>query len=125
MDILNPFDPAAVDREYKTGDDMLYAQYLGDEGDDLQAVTVLRRDLATGSLAARACSFAFKYHALAGRVEVDVLAARHFGDHLIGLGGNRSIGGAVWRGDLVVALTERRTVVTGVTSLSYSWTWGT
>jgi hypothetical protein len=123
MDILNPFDPAAVDKEYKTGDDMLYAQYLGDEGDDLQAVTVLRSDPATGSLAARACSFAFKYHALAGRGEVDVLAARHFGDHLIGLGGNRGIGGAVWRGDLVVTLTERRTVVTGVTSLSYSWTW--
>ena len=28
MDIFNPFDPAAVDKEYKTGDDMLYGQYL-------------------------------------------------------------------------------------------------
>ena len=26
MDLFNPFDPAAIDREYKTGDDMLYGQ---------------------------------------------------------------------------------------------------
>ena len=26
MDIFNPFDPAAVDKEYKTGDDMIYGQ---------------------------------------------------------------------------------------------------
>ena len=28
MDFFNPFDPAAVDKEYKTGDDMLYGQSL-------------------------------------------------------------------------------------------------
>ena len=28
MDIFNPFDPAAVDTEYKVGDDMFYGQYL-------------------------------------------------------------------------------------------------
>jgi hypothetical protein len=32
MDVFNPFDPAAVDKEYKTGDDMLYGQYLFDSG---------------------------------------------------------------------------------------------
>jgi len=26
MDIVNPFDPTAVDTEYKAGDDMLYGQ---------------------------------------------------------------------------------------------------
>ena len=40
VDFFNPFDPAAIDTEYKTGDDMLYAQYLLDSGDDLQAVWV-------------------------------------------------------------------------------------
>ena len=38
MDFFNPFDPATVDKEYKTGDDMLYGQYLRNNGDDLQAV---------------------------------------------------------------------------------------
>jgi len=45
MDIFNPFDPAAVDKEFKTGDDMLYGQYLRWNGDDLQGVMVFRRDL--------------------------------------------------------------------------------
>jgi len=31
MDFFNPFDPAAVDKEYKTGDDMLYGQYLAQQ----------------------------------------------------------------------------------------------
>ena len=37
MDLVNPFDPAAIDTEYKAGDDMLYLQYLRDSGDDVQA----------------------------------------------------------------------------------------
>jgi hypothetical protein len=44
VDFFNPFDPAAIDTEYKTGDDMLYAQYLQDSGNDFQAVWVGRRD---------------------------------------------------------------------------------
>jgi len=38
MDFFNPFDPAAIDNEYKTGDDMIYAQYLNPRG--LYVVTV-------------------------------------------------------------------------------------
>lgn len=44
MDLVNPFDPAAIDTEFKTGDDMLYLQYLLDSGDDVQAAAVFRRD---------------------------------------------------------------------------------
>ena len=42
MDLVNPFDPAAIDTEYKAGDDMLYLQYLQDSGNDLQAAVVVR-----------------------------------------------------------------------------------
>ena len=35
MDLVNPFDPAAIDTEFKAGDDMAYAQYLRDNGDDI------------------------------------------------------------------------------------------
>jgi len=44
MDIVNPFDPTQVDTEYKAGDDMLYAQYLRDNGDDIQFSYVARRN---------------------------------------------------------------------------------
>ena len=32
MDFVNPFDPTAIDTEYKIGDDMLYGQYLREIG---------------------------------------------------------------------------------------------
>jgi len=124
MDILNPFDPAAVDKEYKLGDDMLYGQFLRDNGDDLQGVAVFRRNLETGDADAEWSSFALKYHGFAGAGEFDLLAAQHFDDPLVAAGGNLGVGGAVWRGDLVTTFTDDETVLTAVTSLSYSWVWG-
>jgi len=124
MDIFNPFDPAAVDKEFKTGDDMLYGQYLWGSGDDLQGVMVFRRDLLTGDVEADVSSLALKYHALVGQGEIDGLLARHYGDTLVGAGGNLSIGGSVWRGDLMVTFGDEGTTASLVTSLSRSWTWG-
>jgi hypothetical protein len=124
MDIFNPFDPAAVDKEYKTGDDMLYGQYLRDNGDDLQGVMVFRRDLLTGDVEADVGSLAFKYHGTIGGGEYDALIARHYGDTLVGAGGNHALGGAVWHGDLVVTWTDDDTVASLVTNVTYSWIWG-
>jgi hypothetical protein len=124
MDIFNPFDPAAVDKEYKTGDDMLYGQYLQRNGNDLQGVAVFRRDPITEEVEADQGSLAFKYHHMASTSEYDVLLAQHYGDALVGAGVNVSIGGAVWRGDLVVTFTDDETVASLVTSLSQSWIWG-
>ncbi|MDX1385359.1 MAG: hypothetical protein R3190_17025, partial [Thermoanaerobaculia bacterium] len=109
MDIFNPFDPTAVDKEYKTGDDMLYGQLLTSRDDDLQGVVVFRRDAETGDVESEAGSAALKYHGVVGRGELDVMAARHFGDSLFGVGGNRSLGGTVWRGDAVVTATDDST----------------
>ena len=124
MDVFNPFDPAAVDKEYKPGDDMLYGQYLFGNGADLQGVAVVRRDPHSGDVAADQSSIALKYHAFLGSGEVDVLAAKHFGDRLIGLGGNVDVGGAVLRGDLTWTHTDTDGIFSAVASLSYSWTWG-
>ena len=72
MDIFNPFDPTAVDTEYKTGDDMLYGQYLRDNGDDWQSVLVFRRDLISGDLDSDVSSLALKYHGFGGDTEYDL-----------------------------------------------------
>lgn len=124
MDIFNPFDPAAVDKEFKTGDDMLYGQFLRDNGHDFQTVAVIRREVLTGDVEADVSSLAVKYHGLFGTGEYDLLVARHYGESLIGAGGNLEIGGAVWQGDLVVTQTADDTVASLVTGLSYSWIWG-
>jgi len=124
MDIFNPFDPAAVDKEFKTGDDMIYGQVLQSNGNDIQGVMVFRRDPITGDVEADQGSLALKYHHMGGSYEIDALAAQHYGDTLLGVGANVSIGGGVLRGDLVVADTEDGTIPSLVTSWSQSWVWG-
>jgi len=124
MDILNPFDPAAVDKEYKTGDDMLYAQYLLDNGNDVQAVGVVRRNPVTGDVEYDKSSLAVKYHGFWGNNEYDVLLSDHYGETVLGLGASADRGGAVWRGDLVWSDTDSGGVFSGVGGVSYSWVAG-
>ena len=124
MDIVNPFDPAAIDTEYKTGDDMLYAQFLRDNGDDIQAAMVFRRNPVNGNIDSEEGAVSVKYHGVCNNAEYDLLAAINHNDVMIGIGGNKSIGGAVLRGDVVVSDTSSDTIVQLVSNLSYSWTWG-
>jgi len=124
MDIFNPFDPAAVDKEYKPGDDMLYGQYLFNSGNDLQMVAVVRRNPHNGNVESEQSSLAVKYHGFIGMNEYDLLLAEHYGDPLLGLGGNVNIGGAVWRGDLTWAESGQGGTLSLVTSISWSWLWG-
>jgi hypothetical protein len=124
MDIVNPFDPTQVDTEYKAGDDMLYGQYLRGNGDDIQGAYVVRRNPLTGNVESDQATLAAKYHGFAGATEFDVLAAWHYGDALVGVGGSRDFGGAVWRGDLVLSDTDSEgLVVQFVLNTSYSWVW--
>ncbi len=124
MDFFNPFDPTGVDKEYKPGDDMVYGQHLMNTGNDLQGVAVVRRDPVNREVEQDQATLAFKYHGLLETSEVDLLAARHFSDQLFGIGGNRELGQALWRGDLVASRTGDDTVFTFVTNLAYSWVWG-
>ena len=124
MDIVNPFDPTAVDTEYKAGDDMLYAQYLRDNSHDVQFSYVVRRNVLNNDPEFDQSTVAVKYHGIAGDTEYDFLVASNYGETTVALGGNRSIGGAVWRGDLVVTDAASGSKVQLVTNLSYSWVWG-
>ena len=125
MDIVNPFDPATVDTEYKTGDDMLYAQYLRSNGDDLQLAYVGRRDLISGDFSARESTTALKYHGIVGNSEFDVLLADNRDRNTVGLGAGVSLGGAILRADVITADTGSGWVTEWLANLSYSWTaWG-
>lgn len=124
MDLVNPFDPATIDTEYKFGDDMLYAQYLLGNGDDLQGAVVARRNPVTQDSTSEESTIALKYHGFYDQWEYDLLLAEHYDDLVAGLGMVRALGGALWRGDLVVSDTPNGTFVQGVTNLSHSWVWG-
>ena len=133
MDLVNPFDPAAIDTEYKAGDDMLYVQYLQDNGNDVQGAVVARRNPLDGEVEREQATAAAKYHGFAGAAEYDLLVAEHevaafaaavaehYDDVVVGLGGTYSLGGAVLRGDLVVTDTDTDTYTQLVVNWSYSW----
>jgi hypothetical protein len=120
MDIFNPFDPAAVDKEYKTGDDMLYAQYLLDNGNDVQVVAVVRRDPINGEVEQEQSSLAVKYHGFWSSLEYDLLLAEHYEDRVLGIGASTDLGGAIWRGDMVWTDTGVENVFSAVGGVSYS-----
>jgi len=120
MDFFNPFDPAAIDKEYKTGDDMLYGQYLFDNGNDLQAVWVGRRD-DDGDIDSDVFSFAAKYHVFLDDYEFDFLLAEHFDERVVGIGGVANLGGSVWRSDIVSSEVDNDWQTSAVLNLSYSW----
>jgi len=121
MDFINPFDPSAVNKEYKTGDDMFYGQYLQNNGNDVQAAWVIRRD-TEGNVSSDVDSIALKYHGFIGNKEYDLLLAQHYNDSVVGIGGITDIGTAIWRGDITFTNTQTDTITSLATSLSYSWT---
>lgn len=122
MDIVNPFDPATIDTEYKIGDDMLYGQVLRDNGDDVQFAYVARRGPLSGDVESDEATAAVKYHRIVGEGEYDFLLAKNYARTTLGFSGNRGIGGAILRADVVLADADDWTVEV-VTSLSYSWVW--
>lgn len=124
MDLINPFDPSAIDTEYKAGDDMLYAQYLRDSGDDVQGAVVFRREPVSGDVASGEATAALKYHGFAGDLEYDFLLAKNYDDPVVGIGVSRAIGGAIWSADVVLTDTDLDRYTQVVTNLTYSWEMG-
>ena len=120
VDFFNPFDPAAVDKEYKSGDDMLYGQYLQNSGNDFEFVSVWRRD-ENGNTGSDVNTQTLKYHAFIGEGELDLVAARHYEDDIISAGGLSNLGGAIVRGDALLTHTDVDTYTSAVINLSYSW----
>lgn len=123
LDFINPFSPIAIDKDYKTGDDMLYAQWLLGEQGDVQAILLPRRASATRDIESDQSSYALKLRQRAGAIDFDLLAARHFDANLAAIGVVRNIGGAVWRLDVSATDTGGDTATSLVTNLDYSWTW--
>lgn len=101
MDLFDPFSPDAIDTEYKPGTDMLYGQYLFDDGSDLQIVVVPRQARRGGGLTENASSFALHFHTTIGNLQTTWLLARDHGDTVAAIGVNGALGGATWTAEVV------------------------
>lgn len=123
FDFVNPFSPIAIDKDYKTGEDMLYGQWQSAGRGDVQLLLLPRRDPLTRRLDHELASQAVKLHTRAVDFDIDVLAARHYDQSLLGIGMVRSVGGAVWRWDILyTGVPGRDAVWSQVANLDYSWT---
>ncbi len=121
MDIFNPFQPTEIDKDYKSGDDMLYSQYLTQSGNDWQLIILPRRD-EKEKIEEEASSYALKFQGIYGFGELNLLMARHYSDQLLGVGFSRSLADLLWRMDFTLTkLADDSYTPTIVTNLDYSW----
>ncbi len=125
LDIFSPFSPVDIDKDYKTGDDMLYGQWLFENDDDLQMILLPRRHPKSNRIESEQSSLAFKYH---GRYQeewdFDLAFARHFDENVLGFGLSRDVFEAIWRFDVTATrLKEGNTAVSLITNMDYSWVW--
>ena len=123
VDFYNPFNPAAVDTEYKLGEDMVYGQYLLGSGSDWQGVVVQRRD-REGRATSEQRTTALKFHSFGLDAEYDLLLAENFNEFIAGLGGVSNVGEAVLRGDITLTDARDGWVTSLVANWSWSWVWG-
>jgi hypothetical protein len=122
LDFVNPFSPLAVDKDYKTGEDILYGQWQWAGTGDTQLMLLPRRDPLTRDLDHEQASQALKQHARAAGFDIDALVARHYDQTLLGFGVVRSLGGAVWRMDVLhTDVPGRDATWSLLTNLDYSW----
>jgi len=127
MDLFNPFSPADIERDYKTGDDIVSAQFCVDKIGDFQFLYVPRRNPSSGDVAWDQNSLAGKLHLASGTTEFDVVAAKHYRDAVVGLGSTGYLGDAAWRLDATWTFldedSDSRDYLSLVANMDYSWAW--
>jgi hypothetical protein len=130
MDLFNPFPPAAIDRDYKVGDDLAAAQIALTEVGDIQALYVPRRNPQTENVEWDQSALAGKLHVASGTTEVDIMLAKNYEDMVGGIGTNGYLRDAAWRLDAtwtkVIGDREggKDSFLSLVANLDYSWVWG-
>ena len=120
LDLFNPFAPDAIDTEYKRGDDLLYMQGLFDDGSDLQALLIPRRNVVSGDVDSEDSAIAVKMHWLQDTHELDLLVARNYGDNLLGAGYTTELGENVVNANVSITDTDEDKVFSAVVNYNFS-----
>ena len=127
MDLFNPFAPTDIERDYKVGDDMVTTQFPVRQFGDFQFLYVPRRDPESRDVEWNESSLAGKFHFAAGTTEFDLMGARHFEDHVVGIGGMGYLWDAAWRMDATWTFLDENSdnddYLSFVANIDYSWVW--
>jgi hypothetical protein len=126
MDLFSPFPPTDIERDYKIGTDMAFAQVgLGDIA-GVELLYVPRRDPTDNDVKWDQSSLAGKFHVSFGTTEFDIMAAHHYDDPVVGLGTRGYLKDAAWRLDATWTFLDHNGG-SGYLSLDanmdYSWVW--
>ena len=100
-DIVAPFSPDAIDTSYKPGVDMLYGQYLFDNGAEIQAIAVPRAETYGGAVTLDQSTLAIRGSTTLGSLDGALFHARDRGDRVAGLNLSGPLGGASWNAEYV------------------------
>jgi hypothetical protein len=127
LDLLSPFSPSDIERDYKLGEDMVFVQFSPPPMGDSQFFYVPRRDPVTGEVEWDQSSLAGKLHMAVGTTEFDIMAASHFKDIVVGLGSTGYLLDAAWRMGVTWTFLDKDRYGDGylslVANMDYSWAW--
>lgn len=132
MDLFNPFAPTDLERDYKVGDDMALVQFPAtafEKALDVELIYVARRDPDTRDADFEQASVGGKLSFQAtDYTGVDLIAARHYQDTILGAGAVGYAGDAAWRLDITTTFLDetsrgRWVYLSAVANVDYSWQW--
>lgn len=127
MDLVNPFAPSDIIRDYKVGADMVLYQTGGERITDFQLVYVPRRAPETGDVSWEDSTLGTKLRFQHNGVDYDILGVKNYADLVLGTGLSRYLGEGVFRTDLTMTFLgddpERDSYFSAVANLDYSWVW--
>ena len=127
LDLINPFAPADIIRDYKVGTDMLLYQVGGDLITDFQLVYVPRRDPETDEVTGSLATFGTQLRISYAELDFDLLAVKNYEDQVVGFGLTGYLGDAVFRSDFSLTFLDddpdSRQYLSAIANLDYSWTW--
>ena len=127
MDLFNPFSPAAIDKDYKKGDDMAYGQLYTEKYGEWQFLYVPRRDSTDEKVKWAESSLAGKVHYFLKNLELNLMIAEHYRDDVAGLGIAGNLWDAAWRVDSTWTIldsdSQAKDFLTLTANMDYSWAW--
>ena len=106
IDLFAPFSPVEIDRDYKTGEDILYIESILNDNVSLEVLTVPRRENGDVTFDAGSYGAILHYNLPQFSTNVQGLSALHRGEWNYGIGSSTSISDSVVRFDILATRTE-------------------
>lgn len=125
-DLVNPFAPNDIIRDYKIGSDMILYQNGFDILSDLQLVAVPRTD-EQDELSTDQSTLGIKMRFSGEPGDFDLYVMKNYEDPVLGAGGSTYLGGGVLRSDVTWTYFGEEgdpdSFVSAVVNYDYSWVW--